>query len=621
MTLSITVANIINALIISIGIGVCGLNMLQIGFAARLTKNTTRYFQLFFGFIITYISTHLIRMLFEGISGGGITVLLKISAFIEFISSGCMVFLISLLVLHLTSPEKKLAFFIAFFSLLVLYAATLVAAQFSEFYYYFDENNVYFRGSAYLSSNAFHLILMIADMYLLLRYRNKIQKRIRYAIWTCILAPLVAMIAQAAVKDIQFIIIATIFGAMNMYIAIMWDIVEKHETQKKENARIETELTMASAIQADMLPNIFPAFPDRPDFEIYASMDPAKEIGGDFYDFYLVDDNTLAITIADVSGKGIPAALFMMVSKILVQNYTMMGLSPEKVLEAVNRQICMNNHEDMFVTVWLGIIDLKSGTMSAVNAGHEYPTLKSPDGGFDELKDKHGFVIGGMPGAKYKKYDVLLQKGSKIFVYTDGVVEAKNEKGELFGKERLAAVLEKSKNCSPEKIIGEVKKEIKEFAGKAPPFDDITMLCLQYNGSDMEIRELTVTATLENVEKVTDFVNEELEKYDCPPKAQMQIDVAIDELFGNIAHYAYDPDVGPATVRVEVEEDPLAVVITFIDKGKPFDPLAQSAPDLNSSAEERAVGGLGVFLVRKTMDEITYEYKNGQNILKIKKHM
>ena len=126
---------------------------------------------------------------------------------------------------------------------------------------------------------------------------------------------------------------------------------------------------------------------------------------------------------------------------------------------------------------------------------------------------------------------------------------------------------------------------------------------------------------MENVEKVTDFVNEELEKYDCPPKAQMQIDVAIDELFGNIAHYAYDPDVGPATVRVEVEEDPLAVVITFIDKGKPFDPLAQSAPDLNSSAEERAVGGLGVFLVRKTMDEITYEYKNGQNILKIKKHM
>ncbi len=621
MNFTLSLADVINGFVICVGVGICGLNLLQVSFAAGLKKQVSRYFGFFFGFIIVYILSHLLRSLFDGVAGGGTRVFLQMVTFNEFLSSGFMVYMISVLVAYLARPKRIKGFFIFFLCVLAVYAVTLFISQFFDLYYFFDENNVFNRSPLYILSNGAHIVMLVTNMYLLIRYRAAVQKRIKRAIWVCLLAPLAAIALQAFIKDVQFIIIATVFGAVYMYVSIMWNVIEDNEKQKMDNQRIETELSMASAIQADMMPNIFPAFPERPDFEIYASMQPAKEVGGDFYDFFLIDDDTLALVIADVSGKGIPAALFMMVSKILVQNYAMMGNSPEKTLEAVNKQICSNNRENMFVTVWLGIIDLKTGELKASNAGHEYPEIKRADGDFSTLKDKHGFVIGGMAEARYSGYSVKMEKGSKIFVYTDGVAEAKNGDGELFGGERLSAALKKYGNGSPEEIIAGVEKEIKEFAGDAPQFDDVTMLCLQYNGGDMKAKEMTVVATVENIGRVTEFVNSELEKYDCPPKAQMQIDVAIDELFGNIARYAYDPEVGPATVRVEVEEEPLAVVITFIDNGKPFDPLASKTPDIGLSAEDREIGGLGVFLVRKTMDEITYEYSGGQNILKIKKNM
>ena len=207
-----------------------------------------------------------------------------------------------------------------------------------------------------------------------------------------------------------------------------------------EKERIGTELALAKRIQADMLPNIFPAFPDRAEFDIYAGMDPAKEVGGDFYDFFLIDNDHLGVVIADVSGKGIPAALFMMGSKILVQNFTMTGMSPAKVLETVNHQICANNREQMFVTVWLGVLELSTGKLTCSNAGHEYPVLKMPDGSFELYHDKHGFVIGGMDGMRYRDYEIQLKPGAKLFVYTDGVPEATNADSELFGVERIAIV-------------------------------------------------------------------------------------------------------------------------------------------------------------------------------------
>ena len=246
-----------------------------------------------------------------------------------------------------------------------------------------------------------------------------------------------------------------------------------------EKERIGTELELATKIQANMLPNIFPAFPEHDEFDIYASMTPAKEVGGDFYDFFMLDDDHLGLVIADVSGKGVPAALFMMMSKILVGNYATMGGSPAEVLEAVNAQICKNNEEDMFVTVWFGILTISTGKVITANAGHEYPILQGSDGRFELFKDKHGFVVGGMEGLKYKNYEFTLEKGSTLFVYTDGVAEATNAQDELFGTDRMLEVLNRSQKASPEELLRNMKKGVDEFVGDAPQFDDLTMLAVK----------------------------------------------------------------------------------------------------------------------------------------------
>ncbi len=392
-----------------------------------------------------------------------------------------------------------------------------------------------------------------------------------------------------------------------------------------EKERISTELALATRIQAHMLPNIYPPFPERRDIDIYASMRPAKEVGGDFFDFFLIDDGHLGIVMADVSGKGIPAALFMMASKILVQNFAMTGRSPGEVLETVNTQICRNNREEMFVTIWFGILDLESGLLTAANAGHEYPVLRRPGGNFEFLKDRHGLVIGAMDGAKYKEYEIMLEPGAKLFLYTDGVPEASNPGNGMFGMDRMLEALRAAQDAAPRQVLEQVDMAVERFIGSAPQFDDLTMLCLHYSGpdgkGDERMKELTVPAVIGSLDKVTAFVNEQLESADCSMRTQMQIDVAVDEIFANIASYAYAPGTGVVKVRVEMLEAPAAIVITFIDTGRPFDPMAREDPDVTLSAEERQIGGLGIFLAKKTMDDMRYEFKNGQNILRIVKQL
>ncbi|MBQ9387136.1 MAG: PP2C family protein-serine/threonine phosphatase [Lachnospiraceae bacterium] len=255
----------------------------------------------------------------------------------------------------------------------------------------------------------------------------------------------------------------------------------QHEKDIK-SARIESELNLATSIQADMLPNIFPAFPERTDFDIYAKMDPAKEVGGDFYNFFLIDEDHLCMMIADVSGKGIPAALFMMASMILLANNASMDKSPAQILTDVNAAICSNNREEMFVTVWIGILEISTGKLTAANAGHEYPIIKRPGGDFEVFKDKHGFVIGGMAGVKYKEYEIMLEKGSKIFVYTDGVPEATDKDENLFGIERMLAALNSDPGADPQHILESVRAAVDGFVNEAEQFDDLTMLCMEYKG-------------------------------------------------------------------------------------------------------------------------------------------
>ena len=249
-----------------------------------------------------------------------------------------------------------------------------------------------------------------------------------------------------------------------------------------EKERIGAELELAKKIQSDMLPSKFPAFPDRKEFDIYASMDPAKEVGGDFYDFFLIDEDHLAMVIADVSGKGVPAALFMMSSMILIKTYAMMGGTPVDILTAVNKQVYSNNDSHMFVTAWLGILEISSGKLTTSSAGHEYPFVNT-SGRYELFKDKHGTPIGLFKKTKYKNEELMLKKGDSIFVYTDGVAEATNAENVLFGTERTLEALNSAPDSLPRDILKNVRTAVDDFVGNAPQFDDLTMLCIRYYGN------------------------------------------------------------------------------------------------------------------------------------------
>lgn len=273
-------------------------------------------------------------------------------------------------------------------------------------------------------------------------------------------------------------------SAFNYMLEELEQYIDNLEKVTAEKERIGAELSVATQIQASMLPCIFPAFPDRPEFNVYATMQPAKEVGGDFYDFFLVDEDHLAMVIADVSGKGVPAALFMVIAKTLLKNSAQTGASPKEILEKVNNQLCENNDAEMFVTVWIGILQISTGKMVCANAGHEYPAICKREGSFELLKDKHGFVLAGMEGARYREYELQLQEGDSFYVYTDGVPEATNADQQLFGTERMLLALNRNPHAIPEEFLPAVKAEIDAFVGNAPQFDDITMLGLYYRGPE-----------------------------------------------------------------------------------------------------------------------------------------
>lgn len=399
--------------------------------------------------------------------------------------------------------------------------------------------------------------------------------------------------------------------------------VEENMTRiTAEKERIATELDLAAKIQIDALPQESDMFSGNDVFDLYASMDPARQIGGDFYDFFKVDDDHLALVIADVSGKGIPASLFMMASKIVISDNAKMGRSPSEIMEAANEAICHNNFEKMFVTAWIGILELSSGRMKAANAGHEYPYLTNEEGVFEKLKDRHGFVLGAIETMKYSEYEFVMRPGTKLFVYTDGLPEAENSAQEMFGSERMLASLNHHASMSPKEILAGVHADADAFCGDAEQSDDLTMLCLEYKGDlqKMNVREMSFAAKLEEIPNATAFADQFLEEAECSLKAQMQIDIAIDELLSNIVHYAYQQGEGTMTLRCE-NKDADTVRITFIDQGIPFDPLQSALPDIMADAESREAGGLGIYLVRKTMDNMYYSYENGQNILTIEKRI
>ena len=310
-----------------------------------------------------------------------------------------------------------------------------------------------------------------------------IEKKLRDAVMALGIDPSKAVVSMMVNGFLPRLLVFTVIGFIAVFIAKNGhDMVLRQDKIARMSANVKAELNTATQIQNGMVPNIFPAFPEQKQFDVYAGMYTAKEVGGDFYDFFLIDDKHLAMVMADVSGKGVPAALFMMASKILINDRALMGGTPAEILEFVNNRICSNNQAEMFVTVWLGILNIETGHMIAANAGHEYPVIRRSGGEYELFKDKHGFVVGGMEGVRYKDYELTLNKGDSIFLYTDGIPEATNADNEQFGTDRMIAALNIKSDGSPEEVLENIHHEVNKFVGDAVQFDDLTMLCLRYNG-------------------------------------------------------------------------------------------------------------------------------------------
>ena len=379
-------------------------------------------------------------------------------------------------------------------------------------------------------------------------------------------------------------------------------------------ARIDKELEYAKQIQLSALPTNFPT---GEDYSIYAQMIAAKEVGGDFYDFYKLGDTTVAFLAADVSGKGIPAAMFMMTAKTIIKDLAESGMAVNDIFTRANEKLCENNEADMFVTAWMGILDLQTGNMKYANAGHNPPLLKHADGSFEYLRSRAGFVLAGIEGFNYRINELQLKAGDRLFLYTDGVPEATNAESELYGEDRLLNFMNQNTVAPATELLPALKADIDAFVGEAPQFDDITMLMFDYKPQEGGARMTSKTfpAKTDALSEVLGFVEETLENYECSMKNQTAICVAIEEVFVNVASYAYGEGSGDVTLDIGFDEANRDVTFRLIDQGVPFDPLKKPDPDITLAIEERQVGGLGIFIVKKTMDTVHYAYEDGKNIL------
>ena len=379
-------------------------------------------------------------------------------------------------------------------------------------------------------------------------------------------------------------------------------------------ARIDKELEYAKQIQLSALPTNFPT---GEDYSIYAQMIAAKEVGGDFYDFYKLNDTTVAFLAADVSGKGIPAAMFMMTAKTIIKDLAEGGMEVNDIFTKANEKLCENNEADMFVTAWMGILDLQTGKLKYANAGHNPPLLKRGDGTFEYLRSRAGFVLAGIDGFVYRVNEMELNAGDRLFLYTDGVPEATNAESELYGEDRLLSFMNRNAALQATQLLPALKADIDGFVGEAPQFDDITMLMFDYRPQTSSVRTVSRTfpATKDTLPDVLGFVEETLESCECSMKNQTAICIAIEEVFVNVASYAYGEGSGNAALDISFDEVSRNVIFRLTDRGIPFDPLKKPDPDITLSIEERQIGGLGIFIVKKTMDIVRYEYQDNMNVL------
>ena len=375
---------------------------------------------------------------------------------------------------------------------------------------------------------------------------------------------------------------------------------------KEAAARIDNELEFAKQIQYSSLPT---AFPKSNSFRLFAQMITAKEVGGEFYDFYMLSDSSVAFLVADVSGKGIPAAMFMMRAKTVIRDLAERGLEPDEIFTIANEKLCENNDAGMFVTAWLGILDTKTGLLKFANAGHNPPLFRRNGEKFEYMKARSGMLLAGMEGIKYRKNELQLAPGDKLYLYTDGVTEATDSNTELYGEQRLIDFVNSLENTEPERLCKLIKEDVDKFVGSAPQFDDITMLSLNFEAilGDERVSVVPDSASQAAIAAFADSLSAKLE---ILPRVANKINIVFDEIYANIVNYS---KATIATAFYSIESGKLR--ITFTDNGIKYNPLEAAEPDTTLSAEEREIGGLGIFMVRKMTERMEYEYADGRNIL------
>jgi len=414
-------------------------------------------------------------------------------------------------------------------------------------------------------------------------------------------------------------------GEIVNYVSISQDITERKELERQleiANERMSIELNFAREIQMSMLPLIFPAFPLRKEVTLFATLHPAREVGGDFYDFYFLDDDHMCFVIGDVAGKGAPGALLMAVSKTLIKSRAADDSSPSSILTHVNNELSAENDTAMFVTVFLGILNVKTGEMVYTNAGHNPPYIKRADGTLQKLDAFHGPVIGAMPELTYKQDADKLGKNDIVLLYTDGVTEALDEEDQLYSDPKLVDLLLENEYKNPKDMVEVVARDVKIFQGKAEQADDITILAIQYYGlleeTGMNKLDLKIKNQLVQLGVVEDAFFEFAMQNEIPDSDRQKVSIVLDELLNNVINYAYQ-DEEEHKILVEIEFSGKRLVITIADDGIPFNPFQRGDPDTLSEIDDREIGGLGIHLVRSVMDEFDYQRHIDKNVVKLVK--
>lgn len=417
------------------------------------------------------------------------------------------------------------------------------------------------------------------------------------------------------IKEIYLPMILTNTAGMGIFAFIIHNLIRERETQRTKEL-IEGELRVARDIQMSIIPKIFPPFPERPEFDVFAVLEPAKEVGGDLYDFFLLDDDHLCFTVGDVSGKGVPASLYMAVTKTLIKAKADIKLSPDEILYQVNNELCEDNDSGMFVTEFLGILTISTGELVFSNGGHNNPYLRRRNGEVAPLPKAPGVALGVMEDFEYFCASVQLEAGDSLVLYTDGVTEAMNPAGELLREERLENILRELNGKTAQEEVGHILHSTRQFMNGANQADDITILVIKYLGQKLLAYRLK--NRLAEIEALALAVESFAAANNLPEQMVFQVNLCLDELLTNTISYGF-PQGGEHEITVEIVLQGGALVITTHDGGLAFNPLERAEADTSQGIEERPVGGLGIHLVRNMMDEIEYRRESGQNVLVMKK--